>query len=223
MSIGSLALIAGCISQTDRAHHKQEMDEPPDSARHLAVSPDGKRVAFEYLHEVGGEKVHEVWIAEIHGPGTMRLPTPELPGPARALDPYWHPNSGAVLYGVLSEQRCGIAQTTVDESMDCSWIVETPGVVPERLSISPDGRWLLYHGIVLAQQSQAHLAVVNLQRKDRRAIITEVFSNPRRTGAMWHPLRSAVYFVDRSAEVPTLRQVNVTDDGSRGFKSSLPQ
>jgi hypothetical protein len=116
---------------------------PSVQSGHLAVSPDGKQIAFSWEEKRDVNEDHNIWVANIDGTGLRRLTSP--PNPADPLNftygsPVWSPD-GKWIAGVLymSGVVTGPAPPSTLEDPFAGWIVVgTTGCIDQVFVVPAD-------------------------------------------------------------------------------------
>jgi tricorn protease len=143
-----------------------------------AVSPDGKRMVFEWIDDL--------WTSSTEGGEAVRL----VDNPARDAFPQWTPDGSRI---VFSSDRSGSLQVYSIPASGGETLQHTDHSQGNELEcLSPDGSHALVRGLREVSGPRATvLLTINLQNEEREQ---RVFTAPVGDGAAWSPDGNQVLF-----------------------------
>jgi serine/threonine protein kinase len=110
----------------------------PGSYRTLAISPDGKRIAFDRA-DPQNLNTRNIWLYEFARSVTTRLTFDS----SMDFDPVWFPDSGHIVFDSMRGAEYGLYRSSANLMGNEETLVKSDGpAIPGGLS--PDGRFLLY-------------------------------------------------------------------------------
>jgi Tol biopolymer transport system component len=124
-----------------------------EAERYLApaLSPDGKRLAVNLF--IGAQGTGDIWIFDL----TRGIRTRFTFGPANQSVPIWTADGKSIFYSSSAKGQPHIYAKAADGSGSERVIMETPGMVEEPLSVSPNGRYLVYRTRDLVKDTVHHV------------------------------------------------------------------
>jgi hypothetical protein len=135
------------------AHTVLLVKDPPTTVS-WALSPDGTRVAWFKSILTGDGESHELWVAPVTGrPGARILPGSSVPDEFYS-SPVWSPEGARIAFGSYvadaitgERRRTAIELIAADGSGGPRRVTTRPGLLEDKMSWSPDGRFLAYLGV----------------------------------------------------------------------------
>ena len=139
---GSLAYVVGLslqgkteFSWISRTGARENVDIPPGQYWQIALSPDGRKVA--YAEGPGGGSRSDVWIANLTGGGQLQLTST-----GKAASPCWSPDGKSVAYSTTAGDA--VLRQAADGSGVPEVLWKTTRLVPITVdSFAPDGSALV--------------------------------------------------------------------------------
>ena len=127
------------------------VDAPP-AAVSFALSADGARVAW-FKPIPSGTTESELWVAPIDGgPGVRAVPASSVPGEFYESS-LWSPDGSHIAFGgYVTDAVTGVTRRTAinvvaADGSNLRRLTARPGLLEDRMSWSPDGRFLAYVGV----------------------------------------------------------------------------
>ena len=145
---------------------------------HAAASPDGTRIAFEYLSNSGGATTQRIWAASVDGTNAISLSGSTISFGAR-----WSPSGDRMLLNI-SDGADNFALATVKaDGSSFQQIVSYADTISSG-DWSPDGKVIAYSDAKTAQ-----IGVMNADGSNRRLLTTNF---PAKYFPVWNPKARAV-------------------------------
>jgi serine/threonine protein kinase len=141
-----------------RSREGKPMGPIAEAERYLApaLSPDDKRLAVNLF--VGTQGTGDIWIFDL----ARGIRTRFTFGPANQSVPVWAPDGKTIFYSSSAKGPPHIYAKAADGSGSERVIMETPGMVEEPLTVSPDGGYLVYRTRDLVKDTVHHIWAVPL-------------------------------------------------------------
>ena len=128
----------------------------PDRYIQPMLSPDGKRIAVNIY--TGSQGVGDVWIFDTTRGTNTRLTF----GPANNGSAAWAPDGKTIYYSSSAKGLPHISAKAADGSGSDRIVLETPNTAEVPLSVSPDGRYLVYLRKDLGKDAGSHIWLLPL-------------------------------------------------------------
>ncbi len=208
---GDLAVHDFASGQSRRLTGKEEGWKTADMAGWSIISPDSKRLAFEWFNPMKGPR--ELRLIGIDGSGSRLLyDHPEV----TYIQPAdWSPNGKFILAGIARKDKTSelVVFSLEDDSVrviqtfkDGKWFEEGQGEKRAKATFSPDGRYI-------AHDRQQDIYVIDLNTGQEVPII----HHPADDALLgWAPDGRGLVFLSDRAQTNDVWMIDVTDGKPRG-------